>query len=72
MRNSAYSFQMERSDSIHLTIDASQSGVGGINSWKEPPLDANRLLEKYYSYSYLIQPIMNRTENMDQDIGINP
>ena len=65
MRNSAYSFQMDRSDSIFLTIDASQSGVGGINSWKESPLDENRLLEKYYSYSYLIQPFMNHTEYMD-------
>ena len=65
MRNSAYSFQMDRSDSIFLTIDASQSGVGGINSWKESPLDENRLLKKHYSYSYLIQPIMNCTENMD-------
>ena len=72
MRDSAYSFQMDRSDSIFLTIDASQSGVGGINSWKAHPLDENRLLEKYYSYSYLIQPVMNHTEkHPDEDIGIN-
>jgi beta-galactosidase len=41
---------------IHLDVDLQQTGVGGINSWGEWPLEKYRLPYKSYSYSYLIIP----------------
>jgi len=57
MRNSDYSFQMERSSDIFLNVDAAQCGVGGINSWGSIPLKPYRLTEKKYSYSYRMQAV---------------
>lgn len=57
MRESDYSFQMERSADIYVTIDAAQSGVGGIDSWGSAPLAPYRLLEKTYHYRYRLSPI---------------
>jgi len=56
MRNSKYSFQMDRSESICLHVDAAQSGVGGINSWKTPPLEKHRLNADVYTYAYRLIP----------------
>lgn len=56
MRESDYSFKMERSEYIHVNIDAAQSGVGGINSWAAPPLEKHRLTGEEYHYSYRIEP----------------
>jgi beta-galactosidase len=42
---------------IFLSIDLKQRGVGGDNSWGALPHDQYRLLDKKYSYSYLIQVI---------------
>ena len=39
---------------IYLSIDLKQRGLGGDNSWGQLPHDAYRLLEKKYSYSYII------------------
>mgnify|MGYP001602076231 CR=1 FL=1 len=58
MRDSKYSFQMERSKNIILNIDAAQSGVGGINSWRATPLEPYRLTEQKYQYSYRLIPIV--------------
>lgn len=57
MRDSDYSFQMERSGFIHLNIDAAQSGVGGINSWGSVPLKPYRLRDEVYQYSYRLSPL---------------
>jgi len=57
MRESGYSFQMERSDDIFLNIDAKQSGVGGINSWRATPLEKHRLNEAAYHYAYRLIPL---------------
>ena len=57
MRNAPYSFQMERAKSIYLHVDAAQSGVGGINSWKTPPLEKHRLNDDVYNYSYRLLPL---------------
>ncbi len=62
MRDSDYSFEMERSDSIYFCVDAAQGGVGGINSWKAPPLDENRLMESFYSYVYRMTPVVDGTD----------
>ena len=57
MRESDYSFQMERSDNIFLNIDAAQSGVGGINSWGAMPLEKHRLNQAVYAYAYRLLPM---------------
>ncbi len=57
MRESDYSFQMQRSDHIFLNIDAAQSGVGGINSWAAPPLKKHRLNKDKYTYAYRLIPL---------------
>jgi beta-galactosidase len=62
MRNSKYSFEMERSESIYLHVDAAQSGVGGINSWKTPPLEKHRLNEDVYTYTYRLLPLDGNVE----------
>jgi beta-galactosidase len=56
MRSSKYSFQMKRSDSIYLHVDAAQSGVGGIDSWATPPLEKHRLNDGVYTYAYRLIP----------------
>ena len=40
---------------VYLNIDLRQRGVGGDNSWGAQPHDPYRLLEKKYSYSYIIR-----------------
>ncbi len=57
MRESDYSFQMERSDFIHLNIDAAQSGVGGITSWGAVPLKPYRLFADRMEYRYRLSPL---------------
>jgi beta-galactosidase len=39
-----------------VQVDFKQRGVGGNNSWGKKPLDEYRLLNKNYSYSFLISP----------------
>ena len=60
MRESDYSFQMDRSDFIHLNIDAAQSGVGGINSWGSIPLKPYRLRDVHVEYSYRLEPLAGK------------
>ncbi|VGO16346.1 Beta-galactosidase [Pontiella desulfatans] len=57
MRDSKYSFQMERSDGIFLNIDAVQSGVGGIDSWRTPPMQHYRLRDKTCRYTFRMLPL---------------
>ncbi|MBL7737926.1 MAG: DUF4981 domain-containing protein [Chitinophagaceae bacterium] len=40
---------------VYLNIDLKQRGVGGDNSWGALPHDQYRLLDKKYSYSYIIK-----------------
>ena len=40
---------------VYLNIDLKQRGVGGDNSWGALPHNKYRLLEKKYSYSYIIK-----------------
>jgi len=41
-------------DAVYLHIDYKQRGVGGDDSWGRPPHEPYRLLDKKYSYSYVI------------------
>lgn len=43
--------------SVYLNIDLKQRGLGGDNSWGALPHEQYRLLEKKYSYSYIIKLI---------------
>ncbi len=62
MRDSDYSFQMERSNDIFLNIDAAQSGVGGITSWGALPLEKYRLNAKTYHYTYRLIPLFGKVD----------
>jgi beta-galactosidase len=42
---------------VYLNIDLKQRGAGGDNSWGALPHDQYRLLDKKYSYSYVIRLI---------------
>jgi beta-galactosidase len=42
-------------NNVFLNIDLKQRGVGGDNSWGALPHDQYRLLDKKYSYSYVIR-----------------
>jgi beta-galactosidase len=42
---------------VYLNVDLKQRGVGGDNSWGALPHEQYRLLDKKYSYSYVIQLI---------------
>ncbi len=65
MRESDYSFQMKRADGIFLSIDALQSGIGGVISWGSTPLTKYRLFEKRYHYTYRLIPLSGRGVQSD-------
>lgn len=48
---------VKQRENVYLHIDLKQRGVGGDNSWGALPHDPYRLLEKKYSYSYIIRLI---------------
>ncbi len=62
LRDSAYAFQMERSENIFLDIDAVQCGVGGDNAWGAGAMDVYRALESKYKYAYRLLPIVGSVE----------
>lgn len=41
-------------EAVYLHVDYKQRGLGGDDSWGRPPHDPYRLLDKKYSYSYII------------------
>jgi beta-galactosidase len=45
---------------INLHIDLKQRGVGGDNSWGALPHNQYRLLDKQYTYSYIISPLSKK------------
>lgn len=48
---------IDKQDMVAVNIDLQQRGLGGDTSWGTKPLDTYRLLDKKYSYTYLIRPI---------------
>jgi beta-galactosidase len=44
-------------NNVFLNIDLNQRGVGGDNSWGALPHEKYRLMDKKYSYSYVIKLI---------------
>jgi beta-galactosidase len=45
---------LESKEAVYLHLDYKQRGVGGDDSWGRLPHDQYRLLDKKYSYSYII------------------
>ena len=73
MRDSDYSFQMKRSKDMFVTVDATQSGVGGIDSWGSKPLTPYRLLAKSYEYRYRLSPMTDGVDStLQQRIAHTP
>lgn len=49
---------IDRREIVAVNIDLQQRGVGGDNAWGARPMDKYRLLDKKYSYSYLLRPVV--------------
>ena len=57
MEASAYAFEMERSEHIHVNVDYLQLGVGGNDSWGSTALDDYLPDEPEYRFAYIIRPL---------------
>lgn len=66
-----YSFQMERSKSIHLNIDLVQAGVGGNNSWGATPLRQYQLKSTRVSYRFRMIPL-GKGDSIDVKLAKRP
>ena len=62
-----YSFQMERSESIHVNIDHVQAGVGGNNSWGATPLSRYQLKARPVRYGFRMIPI-ERIDDIERHV----
>jgi beta-galactosidase len=51
-----YELQGQRG-SITVNLDWRQRGVGGVNSWGQPPLGEYRLRGKHFEYKFLLEPV---------------
>ena len=47
---------IDRRPLVALNVDLQQRGLGGDDSWGSKPMDKYRLLDKRYTYSYIIRP----------------
>ena len=66
-----YSFQMERSKSIHVNIDLNQAGVGGNNSWGATPLRHYQLKGGRVAYRFLMVPL-GKGDSVDAKLSKRP
>ncbi|MDP6522656.1 MAG: glycoside hydrolase family 2 TIM barrel-domain containing protein [Kiritimatiellia bacterium] len=66
-----YSFQMERSKSIHLNVDLVQAGVGGNNSWGATPLRQYQLKSERVSYRFRMIPL-GKGDDVDAKLTRRP
>ena len=48
---------LKKKDHLDWLIDYKQMGVGGDTSWGAHTHDEYKLLESYYTYSFIIKPI---------------
>ncbi len=56
-KNNMHPTDLKPRDLVSLHIDLKQRGLGGDDSWGKLPHEPYRLLDKQYSYSYLIRPV---------------
>ena len=52
-------------DAIEVSIDLTQMGVGGDNSWGYRPHNKYRLLNNFYSFQFVIDPV--KKQNLKHD-----
>ncbi len=52
-----HTVDVKRRDLVTLNVDYKQMGVGGDTSWGAHTHDEYKLLESYYTYSFIITPI---------------
>ena len=64
MEKAKYSFEMKRSEDIHLNIDLAQLGVGGNNSWGATALDDYQLKNEPTAYRFYMRPFDGSTEEI--------
>ena len=62
MRDSDYSFQMQRSPYVLVNVVAAQQGVGGFNSWGAAPVQNATLQKQEYKSSYRLRPFSGELE----------
>ena len=55
-----HSTDVDKRKILAVNIDLKQMGVGGDDSWGARPLEKYRLLDKVYSYSYIIEPVRTK------------
>ncbi len=58
METAKYSFEMDRSDHLHVHVDHTQFGIGGVNSWNYGPLEKYLLSDNHYHYKFRILPVL--------------
>jgi beta-galactosidase len=58
METAKYSFEMDRSDHLHVHVDHTQFGIGGVNSWNYGPLEKYLLSDNHYDYKFRILPVL--------------
>lgn len=57
LENATHAYQVPNRSFYSVQVDYRQRGVGGNNSWGQKPLEKYRLLDKQYSYSFIIEPL---------------
>jgi beta-galactosidase len=66
IREAQHTSELEDAGALILNIDHAVTGVGGTDTWsiKARPIDPYRLLEKEYSYSFVIQPAREKAYDL--------
>ena len=71
INDARYSFQMQRSDVIHLNIDHLQMGVGGNNSWGASAMGPYLLKNESMHYHFRMVPVDAHLD-LDQTLSLQP
>jgi len=71
MQGASHSFQMTRSNTVHLNIDYAQAGVAGINSWGKTPLQKYQLKNEPIKYAFRMMPLVGKA-NADDLLKTRP
>ncbi len=64
-----HTFDVPFQNLTELCIDLHQQGVGGDNSWGNPVHDKYRLLDKSYSYVFILKPIQGDKPDIIREAG---
>ena len=64
MANARHFHELTKGKGIYLNLDLLQRGIGGINSWNEPPLRPYIIKSGRHAYSFVIRPIRKGDDAM--------